>query len=341
MAFTLQDTLNEVKKNTPPLFSVFFAESLLQFVPAEYRDRPLEETGRDVMMPWGLPFPAKELVAAANMILEGDRYWELIPLWEPGDFTADTNDLHSVCLMRVKDSLKGVRPVVIVCPGGGYENLSFDMEGVQTAMRLQKEEYRTFVLNYRVSPNRYPSPQLDLLFAIRYVRAYAAEFEIDPENLMVLGYSAGGHLAGSTAALCDELAPALMTELETHRPDLADRLRDISGKPDKVCLCYPVISFREQPHEPSFQSLSGGDESLRDALSIEQRVTAGYPKTFIWTCADDSLVPPRNTECMREALERNHVPHKCVIYPQGEHGCGLGGGTSAAGWVDEMAAWMK
>ncbi len=210
------------------------------------------------------------------------------------------------------------------------------MEGVRTAQALQKYGYRTFILSYRVSPNRYPAPQLDLLLAIRFLRAKAAEYQIDPDDLTILGYSAGGHLCASTAALEGELEAVLDKELKTYRPEYADLCRGISGKPDKVCLCYPVISFIEPHHEPSFQCLAGGNESLREALSIETRVTPEYPKTFLWTCADDSLVPPRNTECMDEALERNGVSHKCVIFPQGEHGCSLGIGTSAEGWMDTM-----
>ena len=107
-------------------------------------------------------------------------------------------------------------------------------------------------------------------------------------------------------------------------------------RPDKVCLCYPVISFLSEDHEPSFQALTGGDESLREHLSIEKQVDPDYPKTFIWTCADDSLVPPSNASRMAEALEAQKVPHKFCLYPQGEHGCFLAVGTSAEGWVDEM-----
>ena len=63
--------------------------------------------------------------------------------------------------------------------------------------------------------------------------------------------------------------------------------------------------------------------------------------SFLWTCADDSLVPPSNTTDMAAALEANHVEHDYAIYPQGEHGCSLGIGTSAEGWIDTMVEFMR
>ncbi len=338
--FTDRNSINEIMAECPPLISVFFDRSFLQLVPEPYRDRPLEEVKTAFLLPWGQPFPADQMVEDANLILEGERYWELIPLWSPV-LTVETGDAASVFLMRLKDDLKGKRPAVLICPGGGYENLSFGGEGVRTAMRLQKYGCRTFVLRYRVSPNRYPAPQLDLLLAVKYLRANAERFQIDPGDLMILGYSAGGHLCASSAALAEELDGALTKAVEAARPEFSGMLQGVSSRPDKVCLCYPVITFLGPRHEPSFQCLTGGDESLRAPLSIETRVTPDYPETFLWTCADDSLVPPFSTESMRDALARCGVRHKCVIYPQGEHGCCLGEGTSAEGWTDEMAAFFR
>ena len=65
-----------------------------------------------------------------------------------------------------------------------------------------------------------------------------------------------------------------------------------------------------------------------------------YPKTFVWTCADDSLVPPSNAARMAEALKAQNIPYMLKVYPTGEHGCNVGDGTSAEGWMDEMLAFM-
>ena len=234
-----------------------------------------------------------------------------------------------------------VERCLIVCPGGGYENLAFSSEGVKTAQRLIEGGYKAFILNYRYSPNRWPKPQEDLALAILHVRANAKEYGIDPDNLMILGYSAGGHLCASTAALRTEIAEALFADLAEMRPDLCEKYRDISVRPDKVCLCYPVISFLSNQHEPSFQALTGGDETLREHLSIEKQVDGTYPKTFIWTCADDSLVPPDNAERMGKALSDAGIESRLIVYPQGEHGCSIGIGTSAEGWIDEMLEFMN
>ena len=334
--FTMKNSLKELLEQAGPGMSLFLPESLLAFIQEEKQTIPMEEWADTFRMPWGMPFPAADFVQDANMIARSEQYWDMIPLWDKEHFTIDSNDIHSSGIMVPKCTLDGVRPAVLICPGGGYENLSFHNEGLCTAWRLEKTGYRTFILNYRYSPNRYPAPQLDLALAIKYLRANAAELQIDPDNLMILGYSAGGHLCASTAALREELEGALQKEMEKFRPDLLESCRGISMRPDKVCLCYPVISFLSEDHEPSFQALTGGDESLREHLSIEKQVDPDYPKTFIWTCADDSLVPPSNASRMAEALEAQKVPHKFCLYPQGEHGCFLAVGTSADGWVDEM-----
>ena len=250
--FTMKNSLKELLEQAGPGMNLFLPESLLAFIPEEKQTIPMEEWADTFRMPWGMPFPAADFVQDANMIARSEQYWDMIPLWDKEHFTIDSNDIHSSGIMVPKCTLDGVRPAVLICPGGGYENLSFHNEGLCTAWRLEKTGYRTFILNYRYSPNRYPAPQLDLALAIKYLRATAAELQIDPDNLMILGYSAGGHLCASTAALREELEGALQKEMEKFRPDLLESCRGISMRPDKVCLCYPVISFLSEDHEPSF-----------------------------------------------------------------------------------------
>ena len=340
--FTSENSMNEILKGAGSQFALFFPESLVQLVPENLRGKPLKEWADSFMMPWGFPFPAQDFINDANMVLDSEIYWDLVPLWVSDEkFTVDTNDVCSSALMILKNQPDEIRPAVIVCPGGGYENLAFSSEGVKTAQRLIEGGYKAFILNYRYSPNRWPKPQEDLALAILHVRANAKEYGIDPDNLMILGYSAGGHLCASTAALRTEIAEALFADLAEMRPDLCEKYRDISVRPDKVCLCYPVISFLSNQHEPSFQALTGGDETLREHLSIEKQVDGTYPKTFIWTCADDSLVPPDNAERMGKALSDAGIESRLIVYPQGEHGCSIGIGTSAEGWIDEMLEFMN
>ena len=176
-----------------------------------------------------------------------------------------------------------------------------------------------FILKYRVSPAVYPAPQEDLSLAIRYVREHALEYGVDPDNILTLGASAGGHLCASQAAL-------------------AKRVEDT---PDKICLCYPVISFTEEPHEGSAELLTGGDTSLRKMLSAENLVTESYPETFVWTCADDDCVPPSNAVRMGAALKKAHVRHELFVYPSGGHGCGLAFSKEAHDWSRAMVEFFK
>ncbi|MBR2123054.1 MAG: alpha/beta hydrolase [Lachnospiraceae bacterium] len=343
--FDKHNTLNEILEETRPEMALFFPDSLLCLVPEEYRDKPLSFIEQHMVMPWGAPFPADDLVRESAEIMQAreEKTWNLTPLWieDPSRLTFDTNNEDSVFLLHLNSRLSGTCPAVIICPGGGYENLACNSEGLQIARRMEADGYRCFILTYRCSPNRYPAPQLDLLLAVGYLRANAAQFEIDPGDLMVLGFSAGGHLCASAAALHEQLRPELMERLAGRRPGLVPALKDISLRPDKVCLCYPVISFLEEAHESSFQSLTGGDESLRGALSAELIADEDYPKTFIWACLDDGLVPPGNAIRMAKALEEKDVPCELRLYPQGDHGCGLAAGTSAAGWMDDMLRFMK
>lgn len=339
--FTKKNSLLEILTAAKPQISLFFPDELMFLVPENLRTLPLEDWADDFMMPWGFPFPTDDLLRDANMVMDSENYWRLVPLWSEAGFTPDSNDMHSVCLMVLHNQPEGKRPAVIVCPGGGYENLAFSNEGIQTARRLMEKGYRTFILNYRTGPNRYPDPQTDLALAIQHVRANAEEYQIIPDDLMILGYSAGGHLCASTAALRDEIALNLSRTLGKMYPEKAARYEGISVRPDKVCLGYPVISFLSEQHEGSFEALTGGIEALREHLSVEKQVDPDYPKTFVWTCADDSLVPPSNARRMGQALEEKKIPHMLKVYPEGEHGCSVGEGTSAEGWIDAMADFMK
>jgi acetyl esterase/lipase len=277
-------------------------------------------------------------------IVSGRKY-TIFPLWkeEKDGFLPNitTNSKESVCLITTNTYTPRKKPAVIICPGGGYEMTAADGEGVKIAEKLEEAGYAAFVLIYRVKPNYYPNPQMDLGLAVRYVRYNAQRFGIDPDNIMLMGFSAGGHLVSSYTAYETEIEECLLQELCETAPEFGKRYDKISGKPNKLCLGYSVISFTEIGHEPSFKALTGEDESLRDKLSIEKHVGSDWPKTFLWTCQTDEFVSSENTKRMGEALKEANVDYKMHIYPDGEHGCGLGAGTSAAGWIEELVDFME
>lgn len=199
---------------------------------------------------------------------------------------------------------------------------------------MEANGYVTFVLKYRVAPSRYPAPLEDLALAVRYVREHAGEYGADAHNVMLMGFSAGGHLCASFGYLYREIARLLNEETgnEISPEDL---------RPDKLCLGYPVITFGRECHEGSFQALTGSDDSVREALSAEKHITKDYPAAFLWACEDDDCVPPSNAVRMAAALKNAEIPHRLCMYPTGGHGCNLAFENPAYSWTEEMLRFMK
>lgn len=351
MAFTKQNSIQDIL-DAPVVgghIQFFFPADLFDFVPKEMWTRPLEEVGQTVRMPWGPMFDADGLAHMANIIEEIffhlEKY-EFVPLWgEAGkDYVPDygANNKEAVCLMSMRQEAAGQkRPAVIICPGGGYRALARGNEGYATALKMEEAGYRAFILNYRVAPNHFPEPQKDLALAVKYVRANHERYGIDPNRVMIVGFSAGGHLCASFTAHHEEMERAVMEDLQREHGALRETYQGISVRPDMVCLSYPVISFMSEAHEDSFQALTDGDESLREKLSIELQVDGSYPKTFVWACQDDELVPVSNAVRMAEALKAAGVPSELKTYPTGGHGCATAEGTSAESWMIEMLKFMN
>lgn len=351
MAYTQKNSINEIIKSlrqnlSDPYFHYFYPESRLKIVPENLWDDALENVKKIVRMPWGAPFMTEDVVRAANWADEiiTDKIFEFIPLWSESREGyiphVEENTKESVFLMTVGACKAFKKKAVIICPGGGYEMISADNEGAAIAERMAKQGYYPFVLNYRVNPNLYPEPQTDLALAIQYVRANAERYNIDPQQVLVMGFSAGGHLCASEALYHEEIRQKLMEELKTDHSVLADRYAGISVRPDQICLGYSVISFQSERHDGSFYALTGGNKTLEDKLSLELHIDSKFPKTFLWACEDDMLVPVSNTKRMADALDKCGILHKLSIYPSGGHGCGLAVGTSAEKWLQEMLEFM-
>lgn len=339
--------------------NVFYSEYLFDMYPKNLYDLPIAREEQVAETPWGEPFSivADQLMDAVNLVLDlkENRTRRAIALWEHdeengtyGEWTLEKNargGKERVCLitpdmeqLKKEKSIFGERkrPAVIICPGGGYEEVCFSGEGTPVMYFMEANGYGAFMLKYRVGKDGvYPAPQEDLARAIRYVRVHAEEYQIDPDNVMVLGGSAGGHLCASEAALYGRM------EYE----DQEGEFKGISAKPDKVTLCYPVISLEKEIHEGSAKALTGGEkeetEILRHKLSVEYLVTEEYPPTFVWTCADDDCVPPSNAVRMGEALKRAGVPHELHVYPTGGHGCALAYSKSAYDWSRAMLEFFR
>jgi len=224
---------------------------------------------------------------------------------------------------------------MIVCPGGGYVNLSMDKEGDQIARWLNSIGVTAFVLKYRLGPKyRHPIELGDAQRAIRIVRHKAAAYRVQPDLIGIMGFSAGGHLA-STAG----------THFETVNGNAADPIDQASSRPDFLVLVYPVISFTTPyVHRGSLRALlgDGADPKLVESLSNELQVTAQTPPTFLFHTSADTTVPPENSVLFYMALRKAGVPAEMHVYERGPHGVGLAQTDEAlSSWPSRLAAWLR
>jgi acetyl esterase/lipase len=220
---------------------------------------------------------------------------------------------------------------VVVLPGGGYQ-VKAAHEAEPIALWLNSLGISAFVLDYRVAPYHSPVPMLDARRAIQFVRSRAAQWQVDPQRVGILGFSAGGHLA-STAGTHFEDVPS---------PD--DALAKFSYRPDALILCYPVISFGEYGHVGSMENLLGVNppENLREAFSNEKQVSAQTPPTFLWHTATDAAVPIENSLMFARVLAACKVPFEIHVFASGEHGVGLAQGHPyAEPWTDLCGRWLR
>ncbi len=224
---------------------------------------------------------------------------------------------------------------LVVCPGGSYVNLSLDNEGTKVAERFTRLGVRVFVLHYRLKEYGQPAPLRDVLRAIRLVRSSAADFGVDPNRIGVLGFSAGGHLAGSAATLFDDPSGRTGAPLDA-----------VSARPDFAVLIYPVITMDGSAisHSGSARALLGDSPSdeLRVHYSLERQVTPRTPPVFLAHGQDDCSVPVENSLRFYAALRAAQVPAELHVWPHGAHGFGMHPDAGpASAWPDLCADWLR
>ena len=224
---------------------------------------------------------------------------------------------------------------VIVAPGGGYTHLAANHEGRQVANWLNSIGIAAFVLIYRLGPKYHHPIELgDAQRAIRIVRARAKEFDVLPDRVGIMGFSAGGHLA-STAE----------THFDGGNAAAEDPMERVSSRPDFAILGYPVI-FMGEPHShgSSATALLGDnpDPRLLQELSNELHVTAQTPPTFLFSTSEDTVVPSENSVAFYLALHKAGVPAELHIFEKGPHGVGLDLGDPFLGeWPKLLANWLR
>lgn len=228
---------------------------------------------------------------------------------------------------------------VVIFPGGGYGILAYDWEGTDFAKWLNAQGIAGIVVKYRLPISESLTdpkevPLMDAQRAIRLVRQNASAWNIDPAQVGVMGFSAGGHLASTVSTQYDH---------DVERPK--DAIDALSARPDFSVLVYPVISFRDAAvHSGSRKNLIGENASqeLMDRFSGELNVNAQTPPTFLVHAQDDKGVPIENSLLYYTALHKNGVPASLHIYPSGGHGFAFGlGKGSVETWREVLLAWMK
>ena len=236
------------------------------------------------------------------------------------------------------------RPLVLICPGGGYGYTS-DREAEPIALKFLAMGYHAAVLRYSCAPARYPTALLELASSVLMIRKNAEEWHVDADKIIVQGCSAGGHLAACLGMFWDEDFLAEKMRLGTSEHRLL--------QPNGMILCYPVITSGEFAHRGSFENLLGDKEAeLSEKLSLENQVSDKTPEAFIWGTFADGAVPMENSLLLVSAMHRANIPVEYHLYPRGGHGLALATRLTqtsdgrhvqeeCATWVELAGNWLE
>ena len=258
-----------------------------------------------------------------------------LPLWPNGapnsnELKGDEQEMDNGRVTNIKNPditvYRAEHPsgmAVIMCPGGGYARLAMNHEGHDMAPWFNTQGITYVVLKYRMPNGHKEVPFSDVEQAIRLVRQHAAEWNINPAKVGIMGASAGGHLASTLA---------------THYTSKETR-------PDFQILLYPVITMDANfTHAGSRENLITKNPSadLIAKYSNELQVNAQTPQAFIALSSDDKAVLPQNSINYYLALLKHNVPATMHIYPTGGHGWGFRDNfTYKRQWTDELEKWLR
>jgi acetyl esterase/lipase len=237
------------------------------------------------------------------------------------------------------------RPAVVICPGGGYDFVS-PREGEPVAMRFASYGYAAFCLNYSVVNKKFPTALLEAAEAVAYVRKNAESLRVDPNQIYIAGFSAGGHLAASLSVHWNaDFVKTPLGYTDEH-------------KPNGSILCYPVITAKSFTHEGTARNLgqiqgAGGtlsDEQIK-LFSCEDNISDDTPPAFLWHTADDGLVASKNSLVYAMGLAERNIPYELHIFSSGHHGLSLCDTSTAAydghinkeasQWVELAKTWIN
>ncbi|MEH7098305.1 alpha/beta hydrolase [Neobacillus vireti] len=256
----------------------------------------------------------------------------ILPLWNEINLEESGPNENAPSIQPFLLEGSGPFPVIIVAAGGAYARRA-EHEAYPVAEWLNSIGISAVVLNYRVAPYKHPIPLNEAKRAIRMVRSQGEVWNLDPNRVGILGFSAGGHLASSVG-----------THYDKGNLEAEDPVERYSSRPDLMILCYPVISMGAYTHEGSRTNLLGEypDTELVELLSNEKQISEETPPAFLWHTADDASVSVENSLLFAAGLGRHKVPFDLHIFESGRHGLGLAVEHTEAGeWPRLCEKWLR
>ena len=221
------------------------------------------------------------------------------------------------------------RPAVLILPGSGYFRCC-PREAEPVALKYLAKGYQAFVLMYSCAPDVYPKALKEVSDSLKLIRENADKWNIDPDKIAVMGFSAGGHLAATLGTLWNREPAVACNGL---------------NKPNALILGYPVITAdKEYRHEGSFNYLLGdkvNDPKMLEYLSPEKQVSNDTPPSFIFHAYGDAGVPMENSMMFASALKKNDIQFELHIYPRGCHGFGTAEAEACSYEdVEHISSWV-
>ena len=264
---------------------------------------------------------------------------QTIRLWPgaaPEAKGATCNDIPALTLFEARPgSANG--SAVIILPGGAYSHLAGDLEGREVADWFTARGFRAFILSYRLTSNGYglPVPLIDARRAIQTVRARAVDYHINPNRIVVVGFSAGGHLAALAG-----------TQFVAGDPNADDPIERASSRPDFVVLGYPWLDAitRDTTYLSYCKIIKIMDQcdALRAKYDPVLFVSKDTPPTFIYHTFNDHTAAAEASIEFYQALLKAGVPSEMHIFADGKHGSGLGKGDAALDqWPGLLETWLR
>lgn len=284
------------------------------------------------------------------------------------------NQIYSVCqegsqeyaklVTYIQDDTEEIavheRPLILVCPGGGY-CMTSDREAEVIVFQMLAMGCHAALLRYSCAPSVFPVSLTELAASVKLIREHAKEWHINPDKIIVMGFSAGGHLAASLGMFWNR-------KFLAERLGLNHKEQDIL-QPNGMILCYPVITSGSYAHKDSFRFLLGLNqepvpeklegfeeaysvEEMLEKLSLEKQVSKDTPKAFIWHTFEDDCVPVENSLLLVSALRNAGICTEFHMYPQGGHGLSLASSQSVSptgneimeacqSWIGLVRKWIE